>query len=194
MKKEKHIVMCVGLTHSGKTTFSKKLTKKHPDMVLIDNDAIATFINKNYPAVSFSEYNKIKRNFKEPNFKFLLFKAILDFALRTGINIVLSNGNLGKDIRNLVITLAKKYSYKVTIIYFDLSRQVIKERIAKTGKGTSSFLRSKKWEDVLTKQVQYAELPPSKAQAAYYFEIKRASDTKKVLSELDTLLLCESSQ
>ena len=132
MKKERHIVMCVGLTHSGKTTFAKKLIKEHPNAVLIDNDEIATFVNTKYPSAAFSEYNNIKRNFKEPNLKFLLFRDLLEFSMKCEVPFVLSNGNLGNDIRTLVSKLAKKYSYKLIVVYFNLSKDVIIERIAKT--------------------------------------------------------------
>ncbi len=189
MKKERHIVMCVGLTHSGKTTFAKKLIKEHPNAVLIDNDEIATFVNTKYPSAAFSEYNNIKRNFKEPNLKFLLFRDLLEFSMKCEVPIVLSNGNLGNDIRTLVSKLAKKYSYKLIVVYFNLSKDVIIERIAKTTKSTSSFLRSKNWTEVFKKQEGYAELPPSKNRTSHFFEIIQPSDTKKVLKDLNKLLL-----
>ncbi len=180
--------MCVGYTHSGKTTFSKKLAKNQKNTVLIDNDEIAAFLNSKYPAVTFSDYNKIKRDFTEPNLKFLVFKDLLNYSLRADVNVVLSNGNLGKDIRDLVTNYAKKYSYQVIMIYFKISKETIKSRIEKTTKGSKSFLLSKNWSEVLIKQEKYAELPPSKTKIHHYFEIEKDADYKKVLSEIKTIL------
>jgi len=62
-KENKYVIMCVGYTHSGKTTFAKKLIKNITNIVLIDNDEIASFINETYKTAVFSEYNKEKRTF-----------------------------------------------------------------------------------------------------------------------------------
>jgi len=40
--------MTVGKTHSGKTTFGKRLAKKIKDNILIDTDVIAEFLRDNY--------------------------------------------------------------------------------------------------------------------------------------------------
>ena len=145
MKKEK-IYRYVRRSHTfGKKLLSqKKLVKGKEHTVLIDNDEIAAFLIKKYPSVTFSDYNKTKRNFKEPNLKFLIFRDLLDYSLRADVNIILSNGNLGKDIRDLVITHAKKYSYKIILVYFNLPRKIIKHRINNTTKSSQSFLLSKK--------------------------------------------------
>lgn len=180
--------MLVGYTHSGKTTFAKKLIKSLNDTILIDNDEIASFINKKYPSAVFSPYNKIKRTFKEPNLKFLLSQDIFKFSLRAGLNIIHASGNLGKDARLVITNNAKKYNYKLITVYFNLPRGLIIKRISSTKKGTSAFKSAKSWSEVLVKQDKYAELPPSQKNTIY-FEIKDPKDYQKVLKELNKLLL-----
>ena len=42
------IIMTVGLTHSGKTTFAKTLEKELPNSVVIDQDNHAEFLHTYY--------------------------------------------------------------------------------------------------------------------------------------------------
>jgi len=105
----KYVIMCVGFTHSGKTTFAKTLVKDIREIVLLDNDEIATFINEKYPLAVFSDYNKVKRTYKEPNLKFLVFQEIFKFCLRAQLNVIHSSGNLGKDSRQFIKSNTKKY-------------------------------------------------------------------------------------
>ena len=89
---DRYLIMCVGHSHSGKTTFARKLKKILKDIVLIDNDEIALFVNQTYPEVALSKFNYSKKTFKDPNLKFLLYQNILDFCLRAGLE---RRGSLG---------------------------------------------------------------------------------------------------
>src|SRR3989338_2561269 len=180
---KKYIVMCVGHTHTGKTTFAKKLKKEISNLVIIDNDDIGAFLNDKYSVAVLSPYNKVKRTFREPNFKFLISQDIFKFCLRAGLNVIHSSGNLGKDARLLVKNNAKKYGYNFITIYFNLSKELIKERITNTTKDTKSLWRSNNWLEVMEKQENYAELPPSK-RGTIYFEIQNDNDYEKVFSEV----------
>ena len=186
-KPKKYVVMCVGYTHTGKTTFAKKLVKDYPNTILVDNDEIALFLKEKYPLAVLSPYNKIKRSFKKPNFKFLIFKDIYDFSLHTGLNIVLSNGNLAKDIRSLISRKAKNHGYTLVTVYFDLPSNVILERLQNTKKSTKMFAYSTNWSQIIDNQKRYAELPPSKKNTVY-FEIKNDSDSRITMKELGKLL------
>ena len=68
---KKYVIMCVGYTHSGKTTFAKKLVKKHPSTVQIDSDEIAVFLIESYPSVVESLYNKNRPDFSNLKMVFL---------------------------------------------------------------------------------------------------------------------------
>lgn len=180
--------MCVGYTHSGKTTFAKDLVKDESNIVLIDNDEIATFINAKYPLAVHSSYNRVKRTYKEPNFKFLLFQEIFKFCLRADLNVIHSSGNLGEDSRKFIKINAKKYNYKLVTIYFNLPRELLLERIKNTKKDTKAFRSSKSWSEILPKQDLYANLPPSNKNTIY-FEIKNEKDYQIVSKEVKELLL-----
>jgi len=187
-KSDKYVIMCVGFTHSGKTTFAKKLIQSVYDIVLIDNDEIACFINEKYPLAVFSDYNKVKRTYKEPNFKFLIFQEIFKFCLRARLNVIHSSGNLGEDSRQFIKKNVKKHNYKLITIFFNLPREVILERIKNTKKDTKAFKSSKSWSEILPRQDRYAKLPPSKKDTIY-FEIKNDRDYQEVFKEVKKLLL-----
>lgn len=184
---KKYVIMCVGYTHSGKTTFAKKLAKAFPQLVSIDNDEIAHFVKEKYQAAVLSEYNKSKRSLKDPNLKFLLWKDVYNFCLNTGLSIVLSNGNLGKDIRDLIFLRAKAKGYTVITVYFNLEHEVILRRLKESKKSIKMFVRSKNWQEVLDNQKGYAELPPSKKNTIY-FEINKDDDYRLVAKEIEKLL------
>lgn len=180
--------MCVGHTHTGKTTFAKKLAKQIPDLVIIDNDEVSSFLNDKYKVAVLSDYNKKKRTYKEPNFKFLISQDILKFCMRAGLNIIQSSGNLGKDSRKVLKENAKNHGYEVITVYFNLSKNIISSRLKNTKKTTKSLWRSKDWFEVMKRQEDYAELPPSKKDTIY-FEIVENKDYKKVSNELISLLM-----
>ena len=184
---KKYVIMCVGYTHSGKTTFARNLEKKVKNIVLIDNDDIATFINGKYPLAVFSEYNKVKRTYKEPNFKFLIFQETFKFCLRAGLNIIHASGNLGNDSRIFIRKNVKKYDYELITVYFNLPKKLLLERIKNTTKDTKAFRSSKKWSEILPRQELYSKLPPSKKNTVY-FEIKNGNDCKKVFETLKKIL------
>jgi predicted kinase len=175
--------MCVGFTHSGKTTLARKINKIIPESILIDNDDIAVFLKKKYERLFFSSYNFSKKNYEDPNIKFLISKEILKFSLKAGLNIIHGSGNLGLDAQNFIRKITKQYKYKLITIYFNLPEKIIKERIKKTNKNTKCFRLSYTWNQVLEKQKKYCHLPPSKEKTTY-FEINNQKDYQKVLLAL----------
>jgi len=185
---KKYVIMCVGYTHSGKTTFARNLEKELKNIVLIDNDDIATFINGKYPLAVFSPYNMVKRTYKEPNFKFLIFQETFKFCLRASLNVIHASGNLGNDSRTFIRNNVKKYNYKLITVYFNLPKELLLERIKNTTKDTKAFRSSKKWSEILPRQELYAKLPPSKKDTIY-FEIKDSKDYQEVFKTLKKLFL-----
>ena len=66
--------MCVGYTHTGKTTFAKKLVKKYPNMIQLDSDEVAVFTKEKYPLLVESSYNKNRPDFR--SLKMVIFKDV----------------------------------------------------------------------------------------------------------------------
>lgn len=178
--------MCVGHTHSGKTTFAQKLVQKIPDIAMIDSDEIAAFLNTKYPLITDSQYNKTKSDVTKSGLKGIVFKDVYTFALKTGVGLVLSNGNLSKAIRSFVISNAKKHGYQVVLVYFNFPKEIILERLKNSNKNTNVFIISKNWQEVFERQEKIAEFPPSK-RGVTYFEMKSPEDEKIVLENIEKL-------
>ena len=179
--------MCVGHTHTGKTTFAKQLIKKHKHITLLDSDEVAVFLREKYPHIVSSEYNKSRHAFRYSNLKFTVFKDIYTFSLKTGLSMILSNGNLAKNMRSFIVSHAKKHEYSVILVYFNVPREVIVDRLSKTKKSENVFIQSKSWNEVFARQEKYAEFPPSK-RGTIYFEIKNSSDLETVTKEINRLI------
>lgn len=184
---KKYLIMCVGFTHSGKTTFAKQLKNSTKDIVVVDNDIIADFINREYKEIVFSPFNFKKKNYQDPNLKFHLSKEILIFSLNAGLNVIHASGNLGKDAQGFIEKTAKKYNYKLITIYFNFSNPFLISRIQKTKKSRSCFRLSCTWDEVFEKQRLYAKLPPDNKKGIY-FEIKNMADYKKTLQKIKLIL------
>ncbi len=182
---KKYVVMCVGHTHTGKTTFARKLAQQNPDMVQLDSDEIAAFSKEKYPLLVESPYNKNQRDFD--NLKAILFKEVYRFSLNIGNPIILSNGNLAKKFRAFVTREAKKQGYEVITVYFNIPEAVILQRLASTEKSQNVFIQSKSWPEVLERQKKYAELPPVTKNTTY-FEIQNDADQETVIQRINQLL------
>ena len=91
VQNDKYIIVCVGYTHTGKNTFAKKLIKSSENLINIDNDEIALFLNEKFKPAVFSSYSKQKKTHGKNVLKYLIIKDIFKFCLRTGHNIILSD-------------------------------------------------------------------------------------------------------
>jgi hypothetical protein len=96
------LIMTVGKTHSGKTTFAKALEQQLHNSLLIDQDNHAEFINT---------YYKPLQPKQGPNeIKYAVTQTIVDYAInQTNYHLILCNSNLNRKSRMNVLD---KYSLK----------------------------------------------------------------------------------
>ncbi len=83
---KRFVIITVGKTHSGKTTFAKYLEQKLPHSLVIDQDNHAEFINKYYRGLIPS---------KGPNtIKYTITQTIVDYAVnQTNDHLIICNSN-----------------------------------------------------------------------------------------------------
>ena len=110
------VVMTVGKTHSGKTTFAKELESVLQQSIVIDQDNHAEFINQHY---------KKLRPIEGPNtLKFSVTDTIVNYATeQSNFHIILSNSNLNKSGRANVLQYFHNKGFKVllfTLIYLQI--------------------------------------------------------------------------
>lgn len=181
------LIMTVGKTHSGKTTFARKINDILPNSVVLESDVISVFLRENFPLIHFSSVNREfgrKFDFEKPQLKYAILKTILTFSLENGFRIILSNSNSIKKARAQVIKLIRSYGTKVIMVYFNIPEEVLLKRIKKAGRSTAVLNSSKNFRELLTKKQRVIFEAPNKDEADYFFEIKREKDIPLILDKI----------
>ncbi|WP_063563251.1 ATP-binding protein [Paenibacillus sp. O199] len=174
---ERLVVMTVGKTHSGKTTFAKELESVLQQAIVIDQDNHAEFINEHY---------KKLRPIEGPNtLKFSVTDAIVNYATeQSNFHIILSNSNLNKSGRAKVLRYFHNKEFKSIIVYFDLPDDILKDRVIRTQRSKAIFRSASSFLEVLERQENLLEIQPSKDEANYIFIIKDPNNTAEVIQQI----------
>lgn len=181
--------MTVGKTHSGKTTFGKKLAQKIKNHILIDNDQITEFLKDEYSNLYNSDFLE-NSNQLSPGFilKKELIAVILKNAFKTNLIVISTGANSTKKLRKNLSDLARKSGRKVIIIYFNLDEKILLDRIDKGGRSKKCLYHSKDFRDLLLNKQALRFESASEKEADYFFEIKKVADTKEVFEKVLKLL------
>jgi len=175
-------IMTVGMTHSGKTTFAKKLEKSLVDSLVIDQDRHAEFIH--------TYYNKVQAKTGPNIFKHSLSKFIVDYVKeQTDFHIIMSNANRKKeDRRYLLNEVFPREEFIRIIVHFDIPYKILLNRVRNSKRSTIIFRTASSFEEVLLKQKlanQLSKTPnPTKDEADYLFLIKNNDDVDSVIEEI----------
>lgn len=174
-------IITVGKTHSGKTTFARKLESLLDNSVVLDQDNQAEFLNQHYKKLIPSD---------GPNsLKYAVSQAIAKHAIqRTDLHLIFCNSNISFVSRDFLLnTICDASTFKRILVYFDLSEEVLHERIATTTRGTQIFRRSDStFDQVLARQV--VEIPSSE-EADHLLVIKRVDDLDLVMKQIVALAI-----
>lgn len=180
----KFLIFTVGKTHSGKTTFARRLQKLLPNTIHIDQDDIALFLKEKYP--------KLRDLPHSGELKFKINKLLCITALQENFNVVLSSGSINKATRKVITGIAKKESTKSVLVSFAISDDLLLKRISKSEKTTKVLNESKGFVELLTKKQAKLFESPNSREADYFFEIKKVKDADLVIKKL--LALYQSSK
>ncbi len=180
-----YLIMTVGKTHSGKTTFGKKLAQKIKNNVLIDTDQISEFLKDNYGNLYSTDFLKDSTKLSPGYFlKKEVAHTIFKSAFKTELLIISTSANSTKKLRKSLVTLARKNNRKVIIVYFNLSEKVLLDRIDKSEKSKKCLYYSKDFKDLLLNKQSIRFEGASKDEADYFLEINKGSDYKKVFEKV----------
>jgi predicted kinase len=126
-----YIVLC-GVTHSGKTTYAKRLMKKYPakDYAYINTDGIRESLHGSREIKSFDEAAVWN-----------LFEAAKRSALRDGRNIILDACHISKNARWHALNGVNGDHRKVCVV-FNTPLKVIKKRVRKAKRLNEAVLLS----------------------------------------------------
>lgn len=177
--------MFIGKTHSGKTTFAKRLEEINKEVLVLEADPIALFMAESFPKLRKLENKEHLdfRVFKDASLKYKIFLSLLEFSMSFSKIIVLSNSNMYERGRRLIFALAKKYRYKVIGVYFDFPEQVLVDRVKKSKRTTKILRVSKDFNELIVNQRTRMQAPDPKDFYKFY-TIRTGQDLIRVKSIL----------
>ncbi|MCM3357686.1 ATP-binding protein [Psychrobacillus sp. MER TA 171] len=175
--KKRIVIMTVGKTHSGKTTFAKALEVHLPNSVVIDQDNHAEFLNTHYKSL----LPKTATN----NLKYGLTQMIVDYAVNeTDCHLILCNSNRGIGGRVRFLEYYKSLGFTTIVLNFDIPEEVLLERVKNSERSTSILRTALNFEEVLMRQNGEEVTDPSEEEADYLYVIKNTEDAQTVISEI----------
>ncbi|MDR6884638.1 AAA family ATPase [Bacillus sp. 3255] len=160
------VVVTVGKTHSGKTTFAKQLELHLKNSVTIDQDNHASFINA---------YYKSLRPKEGPNtLKYTITQTIVDYAVnQTDSHLVLCNSNLARNGRMEVLNYFRKNGFITILVYFNIPDHVLQVRVTESQRSKDIFRSASTFGDVLARQQKSEVLTPEISEADHLFVVTR---------------------
>lgn len=180
---KRFVIITVGKTHRGKTTFAKALEKELPYSFVMDQDNQAEFIN--------THYEKLQPA-KGPNtFKHGLSKFIVDYAKEhTNLHLIISNSNRSKNGRLYLLNeLFPQNEYIRILVHFDIPDDILYERVTRSTRSTNIFRGSySSFKEVLNWQqaesLHEDVVDPVENESDYLFVIRNNKDVHSTIEEI----------
>ncbi|MBP0725380.1 AAA family ATPase [Bacillus sp. RG28] len=176
------VIITVGKTHSGKTTFANALEKQLNNSFVMDQDNHAEFI---------STYYKILQPKQGPNtLKHSLSKLIVDYAKEnTDFHFIICNSNRSRKGRlYLLEELFNTDQFVRILVHFDIPDDVLQERVAQSQRSTKIFRSASNFEEVLVRQQgeSFKEdvVNPIEGEADHLFVIKDSEEVNSVVQKI----------
>lgn len=177
------VVLTVGKTHSGKTTFARALEKELNNACVVDQDNHAAFLN--------TFYEKLLPKHGPNTLKHALSQLIVDYAKEhSDCHFIVCNANRSKKGRAYLLeeVFPRKQFVRI-LVHFDLADKVLLERVRESNRSTNIFRGSyANFEEVLVRQLNESEqqdiTDPTKEEADHLFVIKDSGDVDVVMKEI----------
>jgi deoxyadenosine/deoxycytidine kinase len=127
------VIITVGKTHSGKTTFANALENQLNNSFILDQDNQAEFIN--------AYYKKLQPKQGPNTLKHSLSKLIVDYAKEhTDFHFIICNSNRSRKGRlYLLEELFNADEFVRILVHFDIPDDVLNERVTKSQRSTNIF-------------------------------------------------------
>lgn len=177
----RYVILTVGKTHSGKTTFAKALEKEMTNSVVIDQDNHAEFLQSNYQAL----IPKQGQN----TIKYALTQTIVDYAVNeTSCHLIICNSNRNRKARIKLLQDFQNKGFTTIIVNFEIPDDVLYERVENSQRNTSVLRTVSSFSDVLNRQQNETEknevIDPIEGEADYLFVIRKSEDVQTVIQEI----------
>lgn len=183
------MIMTVGKTHSGKTTFARLLEQSLENSFVMDQDNQAEFIN--------TYYQKLQPNTGPNIFKNSLSRFIVEYAIEnTKLHLIICNSNRNRISRlKLFDELFTQEQFIRILVNFDIPDEVLLNRVKQSQRSTNIFRGSySSFEEVLIRQQHESSnedvIEPTIDEADYLFEIKDNKEVESVIQKIVYIAKC----
>jgi predicted kinase len=178
---DRFVIMTVGKTHSGKSTFAYNLEEQIENAVVIDQDRHAEFIN--------TYYRKLMAKEGPNTIKYAVSKTIVDHAVgHTDCHLIICNSNRNRSGREELLDYFHSNGFRSILVHFDLPDELLRERIAASTRSKIIFRSAAAFEEVLIRQNKETGIgnviAPDEREADHLFVIRDEAKVEKVIGEI----------
>lgn len=178
------VILTVGKTHSGKTTFAKALEKEMANAVVIDQDNHAEFLH--------THYRNLLPKQGANTIKYELTQMIVDHAVNsTDCHLIVCNSNRTRKSRLHLIDHFLSKGFTSVVVNFDLPEHVLNERVSNSERSTSILRTVSTFKEVLIRQESETNqgdvIMPIEGEADHLFVINSEEDVQSVIKEIVNL-------
>lgn len=184
------VVITVGKTHSGKSTFARDLEKQLENSFVLDQDNHAEFIN--------TYYQKLQLKTGNNTLKHSISKLIANYAIEnTDLHIIASSANRTKKGRKYLLEeFYDKDKFTRILVHFDIPDEILKERVTNSTRNTNIFRGAySNFEQVLIRQqaesLHKDVVDPEEGEADYLIVIKDNKDVSSAIEEIVSISKCK---
>ena len=162
------LVMTVGKTHSGKSTFAQTLKRHLGDTCAVDQDNHAEFIN--------TYYRELLPKQGPNTLKYSVTETILEYAVtQTTMHLVLCNSYRSLTDRTKLLGKFKGLGFTTVLVNFDIPDELLKARVSRTKRSTTVLRSASSFAEVLARQQgesTHSDMAsPKEDEADYFFVI-----------------------
>ncbi|WP_342599858.1 ATP-binding protein [Psychrobacillus sp. FSL H8-0483] len=178
------VIITVGKTHSGKTTFAKALEQELNNSVVIDQDNHAEFIN--------TYYKNLLPKQGTNTIKYAITQTIVDYAVeQTNYHLILCNSNRNRKGRLELLRHFNEKGFISILVNFDIPEHILRERVTESSRSTNIFRSASTFEEVLIRQQAESHkidvTEPTEDEADYLFVIKTSDEVQFVIHEITNI-------
>lgn len=175
------VILTVGKTHSGKTTFAKALEKEMANSVVIDQDNHAEFLH--------THYRNLLPQKGANTIKYALTQMIVDYAVNvTDCHLIVCNSNRTRNGRLHLLEQFRGKGFSSVIVNFDLPEHILNERVANSQRSTNILRTVSTFKEVLIRQENETNqgdvIMPIEGEADHLFVINSEEDVQLVIKEI----------
>ncbi|WP_417900201.1 AAA family ATPase [Bacillus haimaensis] len=172
------MILTVGKTHSGKSTFARLLEKELNNSIVMDQDNHAEFIN--------TYYRKMQPKQGPNTLKHAISRLIVDYAKeQTDSHLIICNSNRYKKGREYLLNeLFPTEEFVRILVHFDIPDYVLQARVSQTERNTKIFRSASTFEEVLRRQQTEVVTDPTEGESEYFFVIRDSEEVKNVIQTI----------